>query len=67
MAYLRDMRESFEAFDIAWTYWSYNETFTVLNPVNRRRLMPPGTDTDGIVDADLLDALGLDRTKVSGP
>ena len=24
VAYIRDMRESFEAFDIAWTYWSYN-------------------------------------------
>ncbi|MBT3201592.1 MAG: cellulase family glycosylhydrolase [Phycisphaerales bacterium] len=58
-AYIRDMRESFEAFDIAWTYWSYNETFTVLNPVNRRLLKPPDADTDGIVDADLLDALGL--------
>jgi hypothetical protein len=58
-AYIRDMRESFEAFDIAWTYWSYNETFTVLNSVNRRPLTPPGSDTHGIVDADLLDALGL--------
>lgn len=65
-AYIRDMRESFEAFDIAWTYWSYNETFTVLNPVSRRPLRPPGGDTDDIVDADLLDALGLRRTKVSG-
>jgi hypothetical protein len=65
-AYIRDMRESFEAFDIAWTYWSYNETFTVLNPVGRRPLTPPGDDTDDIVDADLLDALGLGCAKVSG-
>ena len=66
VAYIRDMRESFEAFDIAWTYWSYNETFTVLNPVSRKPLTPPGANTDDIVDADLLDALGLGRPKLSG-
>ncbi|NQT36618.1 MAG: cellulase family glycosylhydrolase [Planctomycetes bacterium] len=66
LAFIRDVRESFEALDIAWTYWSYNETFTVLNPVRRKPLTPPGADTDGIVDADLLDALGLKPTKVSG-
>lgn len=29
VTYIRDIRESFEAFNIAWTYWSYNETFIV--------------------------------------
>ncbi|MFC1805866.1 glycoside hydrolase family 5 protein, partial [Planctomycetota bacterium] len=64
--YIKDVREAFEENGIGWAYWSYNETFTVLNPVSRRPFTPPGADTDGIVDADLLDALGLGRTKVRG-
>jgi len=38
----------------------------VLNPVNRKPLTPPGDNTEDIVDADLLDALGLEPAKASG-
>lgn len=38
IALIRDFRVSFEAYDIGWSYWSYNETFTMLKPSDRKGL-----------------------------
>ncbi len=55
-AYIRDIREVFEESNIGWTYWSYNETFTVLNPETRTPFGYPNYEN---VDAQMLAALGL--------
>jgi endoglucanase len=55
-AYLRDLREVFEENGIGWTYWSFNETFTVLDPKTRS---PFGYPNGVNIDPQMLKALGL--------
>lgn len=31
LEFIKDLRDSFEAYDIGWCYWSYNEGFTVFD------------------------------------
>ncbi len=54
--FIRDLREVFEANQIGWSYWSYNEVFTVLRPEHRR---PFGDSTPADIDDEMLKALGL--------
>lgn len=58
--FLRDLRESMEDRDIHWSYWSYNETFTIFDPQNRQ---PFGQGQQNALDSDLLEALGLQCVK----
>jgi len=55
--FIHDRRQAFEELNIGWTYWSYNETFTVFNP-NLRVVCGKSPSYDW-VDANMLDALGL--------
>jgi hypothetical protein len=60
---IRDLRESFEAYDIGWSYWSYNEGFTVFKPsyhVSHIGSSPSPEQAVVLADYDLLtQALGL--------
>ena len=56
LLFLQDLREAMEARDIAWSYWSFNETFTIFDPAART---PFGHDSDALLDHALLQALGL--------
>ena len=55
--FIHDRRQAFEEIGIGWAYWSYNETFTVLNP-NLRAAFSKSPSYDWI-DNPTLDALGL--------
>ncbi len=59
--HIGDLRRAFEAFDIGWSYWSYNEAFTVLKPELRKSgYNPRPEELDELADFDLLrNALGL--------
>ena len=61
LQYIKDIRESFETYHIGWSYWSYNETFTVLNTENRQNNTSPvlGQDEKTWYDRDMLRALGV--------
>ncbi|MBB6670122.1 glycoside hydrolase family 5 protein [Cohnella nanjingensis] len=54
--FIRDIRETMEAHDVGWSYWSYNETFTLFMPEKRE---PFGHDEESLLDRELLKALGL--------
>lgn len=56
LKFIRDIRETMEAHDIGWSYWSFNETFTIFNPEKRQ---PFGHDDEALLDIELLKALGL--------
>ena len=64
ISFIRDLRESFEAYNISFSYWSYNEIFTVLKPTVRIPFESPfvGYDEQKVFDFDLLDALGVTPT-----
>ena len=54
--FIRDLREAMERHDVGWSYWSFNETFTIFLPEERK----PNAPIDiAIVDRDLLEALGM--------
>ena len=55
--FIHDRRLAFEEIDIGWAYWSYNESFTVLNP-DLRVLCSKSPSYDW-VDKEMLHALGL--------
>ena len=55
--FIHDRRQVFEEIGIGWAYWSYNETFTVLDP-NLRELGSKSPSYDWI-DKKMLNALGL--------
>lgn len=61
LQYIKDIRESFETYHIGWSYWSYNETFTVLNTENRQNNTSPvlGQDEKTWYDRDMLRALSV--------
>jgi hypothetical protein len=54
--FIRDLREVLDANRIGWSYWSYNEVFTVLRPDHRH---PFGDVTLEDIDDEMLKALGL--------
>ncbi len=35
--FANDMRSSFDVYDIGWSYWSYNEAFTIFKPEYARK------------------------------
>jgi Cellulase (glycosyl hydrolase family 5) len=55
--FVKDLRESFEKVGMGWSYWSFNETFTALNPQTRVSNGPSITAQQ--VDQGILWALGL--------
>ncbi len=59
--FTRDMRASFDAYDIGWTYWSYNELHTVFLPELHYYGESPDPETAiGMFDWVMLeDCLGL--------
>lgn len=61
LKFVRDMRSSFDAYDIGWDYWSYNEAHTVFNPSARPfYLSPPPEIAADMFDYDMLtEGLGL--------
>ncbi|MDG0813956.1 LamG-like jellyroll fold domain-containing protein [Cohnella rhizosphaerae] len=57
---IEDFRKSFEAYDIGWSYWSYNESFTLLKPGDRKGLITASLHPDAFgqkVDSALVEAL----------
>lgn len=56
LLFLKDLRESMEQRNIGWSYWSYNETFTIFKAENRE---PFGQGNQSRLDCGLLQALGL--------
>lgn len=60
LQFVRDMRQSFEAFGMGWEYWSFNEYFTILDPAVRK---PYGVASTNILDEQMLSALGLRMLK----
>ena len=57
--YINDKRIALEENNIDWAYWSYNGTFTVLNPNLRRALNSPPLPNADTVSAATLRALGM--------
>ena len=55
LAFIRDARLAFEEFDVGWTYWSYNEAFTVLKS-ERTPWQEPNPE---LADPGIIEALGL--------
>ncbi len=55
--YIKEVRAIFDAYGIGWAYWSYNETFTVMD-VKRTPFGPAGSQTP---DREVLKALMPDR------
>ena len=57
--FIGDLRRSFEAYNIGWSYWSYNEPFTVFLPDKRipgfspepNKLAPKWYDRDLLINA----------------
>ncbi len=60
---IKDIRSSFEAYDIGWSYWSYNEAFTIFLPeyaLELRGTFPDAETILKVVDYRLLkDSLGV--------
>ncbi len=60
---IKDLRTSFEAYDIGWSYWSYNEAFTIFEPAYALALrgeFPNAATIAKVVDYRLLkDSLGV--------
>ena len=60
---IKDMRLAWEAYDIGWTYWDYNEGFTVFDPTYHMQQpysSPSEELAKAVVDYTLLtDSLGL--------
>ena len=56
LLFLKDIREMMEKHNIGWSYWSYNETFTIFDPEKRH---PFGHDDESLLDTKVLKALGL--------
>lgn len=56
LQFIRDIRKMMEKHDIGWSYWSFNETFTIFDPEKRT---PFGHDDETLLDIELLKALGL--------
>lgn len=61
--FIKDIRQTFDKYQIGWSYWSYNETFTVLQP-NVRRKMSSIPDP-AWRDPRMLNALALTPTSGS--
>lgn len=63
LMFVKDMREAWEAYDIGWCYWSYNEGFTVFTTdyhVNHVGGSPTAKEAALYADYDMLiDSLGL--------
>ena len=55
--FINDRRQAFEDNNIGWSYYSYNETFTVLEPVGRSPFQKQ--ISKGAISRDTLVALGL--------
>jgi hypothetical protein len=63
--YVRDVREVLEEFGCEWSYWSYNETCTIMDDrVPRKPFGPPGESQP---DRELLRALLDRRDPAPGP
>ncbi len=62
-AFFRDTREVFEAHNIGWSYWSYNEVFTIMKPEGREPFDPA---VPAQVDTNLIEALGLPGRPIQG-
>ncbi len=62
--HIGDLRRSFEAFDIGWSYWSYNEAFTVFKPeIRDSGYSPKPEELPPLVDFELMtQALGVTPT-----
>ncbi len=60
---VKDMRTSFEAYNIGWSYWSYNEAFTIFLPeyaLALRGQFPNAETIAKIIDYRMLeDSLGV--------
>ena len=63
LEFIRDTRESFDAYGIGWSYWSYNEGFTIFNTDYHMRYVGGSPDPQtaaSLVDYDLIiHSLGL--------
>jgi endoglucanase len=63
--YVRDVREVLEEFGCAWSYWSYNETCTIMDDRLPRKAF--GSPRESQPDQELLRALLDRRDPASGP
>ncbi len=65
--FIKDMRSGFDAYDIGWSYWSYNEAFTLFIPEYALKIggtFPEAETIMQIVDYRLLeDSLGVTPVK----
>ncbi len=63
LEFIKDMRESFDAYDIGWSYWCYNEGFTVFDTTYHMEEVcgsPTEEQARTLADHQLLtDSLGL--------
>lgn len=63
LMFVKDMREAWEAYNIGWCYWSYNEGFTIFKTdyhVNHVGDSPTAEEAALYVDYEMLtDSLGL--------
>ena len=56
---IHDLRESFDKYNIGWSYWSYNEVFTVLDPEKRVPFADANSDLiKNWYDYKMLESLG---------
>ena len=58
--YITDICAAFEAYDIGWSYWSYNEAHTVFTPETHvYGVSPTPEKAFDMFDYDMLEALGV--------
>ena len=55
--FISDRRQAFEESGIGWAYWSFNETFTVLDPLVRQ--VASFNSSSDWIDEEMLHALGV--------
>ncbi len=61
---ITDTVKAYDAYGITWSFWEYNESFTVFNPKYRKHFEVVTRDMYGTyMYKDMLDALGLDYNR----
>ena len=61
---IADTVKAYDAYGITWSFWEYNESFTVFNPKYRKHFEIVTRDMyDTYMYKELLDSLGLDYNK----
>jgi len=65
--FIHDMRSAFDEYDIGWSYWSYNEAFTVFLPEKHiYGASPTPEEAEAMLDWDMLE-IGLGVTPLVEP